>query len=51
MVSSLVDDSQDEDQVKDRQIIVSRMEIIFNGKESQLLTLTDITIHKTLEAQ
>ena len=27
------------------------MEIIFNGKESQLLTLTDITIHKKLEAQ
>ena len=27
------------------------MEIIFDGKESQLLTLTDITIHKRLEAQ
>ena len=35
----------------DRQIIVSRMEIIFNGKESQLLTITDITIYKKLEAQ
>ena len=27
------------------------MKIIFNGKESQLLTFTDTTIHKRLESQ
>ena len=52
MLSHSGDDSVfDGDQTNDRQIIVSRMQIVFNGKESQLLTLTDISIYKRLEDQ
>ena len=51
MISNSADSVADGDQTKDRQIIVSRMQIVFNDEESQLLTLTDITIYKRLEDQ
>ena len=44
-------ENSETDENKNRSIIVTRMEIIFNDKESQLLTLTDITIYRKLELQ
>ena len=51
MIPSILEDSADVDEDTNRQIIVTRMEIVFNERDSQLLTLTDITIHKRLELQ
>ena len=49
MVSSTQENRNEEQEGKDRSIIVTRMKIIFNGEESQLMTFTDTTIHKRLE--
>ena len=51
MVSNALSDEYSDEKSNVRQITVTRMKIFFEGKESELLTFIDMTVHKRLQTQ